>query len=111
MKSIFRATAILSGSSVITILLSLVSAKVMALYLQPEGYGYYGLLQSFAGVASLIVGMGMSTGIVRLGAAAATRNDVETVASLRKAAWVVFFSLSLVAALMLLAFRIVTPPA
>ena len=54
MKSIFRATAILSSSSIISIFLSLITAKVLALYLQPEGYGYYGLLQSFVAVSSSV---------------------------------------------------------
>jgi PST family polysaccharide transporter len=90
MKSIFRATAMLGSSSGISILLSLVSAKVMALYIHPEGYGFYGLLQSFVAVSSLIGGVGMATGIVRLGASAAKRDDAGRIASLRKAAWLIF---------------------
>ena len=93
MKSIFRATVILSGSSVIRILLGLVTAKVMALYLQPAGYGYYGLLQSFVGLTSLVVGMGIATGLVRLGAGAVTRTDQVTISSLRSASWLMFAGL------------------
>ena len=77
MKSSFRATALLSSSSIVSILVSLASAKVMALCIQPEGYGYYGLLQSFVAVASLLAGMGMATGLVRIGAGAVTRNEVS----------------------------------
>ena len=62
----------------------------MALCIQPEGYGYYGLLQSFVAVASLLAGMGTATGLVRMGAGAVTRNEVVTVASLRRAAWLIF---------------------
>lgn len=90
MKSIFRSTIILSGSSVVKILLSLVTAKVMALYLQPAGYGYYGLLQSFVGITSLVVGMGVATGLVRLGAGAVTHADQATISSLRSASWLLF---------------------
>jgi O-antigen/teichoic acid export membrane protein len=93
-KSLFRATAILSSSSVISILLSLVSAKVMALYLHAEGYGYYGLLQSFVAVSALVAGMGMATGIVRLGAAHASQNDAVRISSLRRASWLLFAALS-----------------
>ncbi len=39
MKSVFRATALLSGSSVISIVLGLASSKVLATTLQPAGYG------------------------------------------------------------------------
>jgi O-antigen/teichoic acid export membrane protein len=89
-KSLFRATAMLSSSSVISIVLSLVSAKVMALYLHAEGYGYYGLLQSFVAVSALLAGVGMATGIVRLGAAHASQNDVAKISSLRRASWLLF---------------------
>ncbi len=93
MKSIFRATAILSGSSIISILLGIASAKVLALFLQPAGYGYYGLLQSFVGVTTLFAGLGMSTGLVRLGARAATQNDEASLASLDSGAWLLFVGL------------------
>ena len=104
-KSIFRAAAILSGSSIVSLLLSLVSAKVMAVYLQPEGYGYYGLLQSFVAVSSLIAGLGMATGMVRLGAGAVTRDEQATIASLRKGSWLLFWILGTLAMVILSVFR------
>lgn len=106
MKSIFRATAILSSSSIISIALSLATAKVLALYLQPEGYGYYGLLQSFIAVSSLIAGLGIPTGIVRMGAGAATRGDSETLANLRSAAWLLFSVLGAIALFLIAIFRV-----
>lgn len=105
MKSIFRATAILSGSSIVSIILGMVSAKVLALYLQPAGYGFYGLLQSFVGLTTLIAGLGMATGLVRLGAAAAKRNDEQAIANLRRGAWLLFGALGTVAMALLLIFR------
>jgi len=105
MKSIFRATAILSGSSFVSILFGLISAKVLALVLQPVGYGYYGLVQSFVAVAGLFVGMGMATGLVRLGASAAARGDEATVASLRRGAWLLLSGLGGSTILILVCFR------
>src|SRR5215470_14002973 len=90
MKSIFRSTAILSGSSVLSILLGLATAKVLALILQPSGYGYYGLLQSFVALVTLFTGFGMATGLVRLGATAAVQQNEAYLANLRAGAWVVF---------------------
>ncbi len=87
MKSIFRATALLSGSSATSIAVSLVSTKVLASILRPAGYGYYGLLQSFVAVASLIVGLGMASGIVRIGAAAAKEQNYAAMARVRAGAW------------------------
>jgi PST family polysaccharide transporter len=105
MKSIVRATAILSGSSVITIFLGLASAKILALLLQPSGYGYYGLLQSVVAVATLFTGMGIATGIVRQAAGAASRNDEEAVSNIRNGAWTLFWVLGGISLLVMILFR------
>ncbi len=105
MKSIFRATAILSGSSILSILVNLASAKVMALYLHPAGYGYYGLLQSFVGFAVLAAGMGMAAGMVRFGAAPASHGDQQTVARLRIGAWIVVAATGLLSLVICLLFQ------
>lgn len=105
MKSIFRATAILSAGSMITVVVGMVTAKVLVLVLQPVGYGYYGLLQSFVGVTTLFAGLGMATGWVRLGARAATQNDHAVLAGLRSGAWLLFAGLSGITLLVLTIFR------
>ncbi|MDW5265956.1 MULTISPECIES: oligosaccharide flippase family protein [Acidobacteriaceae] len=105
MKSIVRATAMLSGSSVVTILVGLVSAKALALLLQPSGYGYYGLIQSVVAVASLVTGMGIATGMVRQGAGAASRKDELIVSGLRNGAWALFWVLGGISFLVLILFR------
>lgn len=105
MKSIFKATAILSGGSFVTIVVGLASAKVMALVLRPAGYGYYGLLQSFLAVTTLVAGMGIMTGLVRLGAGPIASHDEATISSLRKASWWLFCGLGGVALLVLAALR------
>ncbi len=105
MKSIFRATAILSGSSIASIVVSLGTAKVMALYLKPAGYGYYGLLQNFVVLASLATGVGMATGIVRLGAGAARANDLHVLAAIQHASWWLFAATGTVAFAFLVVFR------
>jgi len=95
----------LSGSSVLSIFLGMGSAKVLAVVLQPAGYGYYGLLQSFVGLTTLFAGLGMATGLVRLGAGAATRNDEVALASLRRGAWLLFGGLGSLALVLLFFFR------
>jgi enterobacterial common antigen flippase len=87
MKSILRATAVLGSSSIVTILVGLVSAKAYALLLGPAGTGYMGLLQSLLGIAGLMAGMGIGTGVVRMGAKAAKEGDELRVTTLRRAAW------------------------
>lgn len=105
MKSIFRATALLSGSSVASILLSLVSTKILASILQPAGYGYYGLLLSVLSVASLVAGMGMTSGLTRLGAARASEGDHLFLANLRAGAWLLCGALGLILIAILAVFR------
>ncbi len=105
-KSIFRATAMLSASSVVTILLGFVSAKVLAVRLQPAGYGYYGLLQGFVGLMALLTGFGMATSLVRLGAGAATRNEESALASLRTGAWILFAGLAVLSLSLISIFRV-----
>jgi len=106
MKSVFRATALLSGSSAVSILLSLVSTKVLAMVLHPAGYGYYGLLQSFVAVGSLVMGMGMATGLVRLGASSAAEGDVAALANLRAGAWLLTGALAVLLIPILVAFSL-----
>lgn len=106
MKAIFRATAILSGSSATSILMSLLTTKVLASVLHPIGYGYYGLLQSFVSVASVMAGMGMSAGIVRQGAQAASAGDQASVAKVRAGAWLLAGTLGALIMALLALFRI-----
>ena len=106
MKSSFRATVILSGSSFVNMFLSVVTAKALAVSLQPAGYGFYGLLQSFVGLTTLVTGLGMATAIVRHGAAAVAQDDQLAFGSLRQAAWLIFAGSSIVAVAALAVFRV-----
>lgn len=106
MTSILRATAILSSSSLATILVGLVSAKAYALLVGPSGLGYMGLLQGLIGLSGLVAGLGVRTGLVRMGAEALGREDGARVAVLRRAAWYLFWLLGGVATLLLVLFRV-----
>lgn len=85
MKSILRATGVLASSSAVTVGASVVSAKAAALLIGPAGVGYLGILQSAIGVVSLVAGVGLATGLVRLGAAALARGDTDEAALLARA--------------------------
>jgi antigen flippase len=106
LKSSFRATVILTGGSIVNMVLSLATAKALAVNLQPSGYGFYGLLQSFVGLATLATGLGMATAIVRHGAAAVTKGDQAAFGSLRQAAWLIFAASSVIAMITLAVFRV-----
>lgn len=87
MNSILRATAILSSGSIVTILVSLVSSKVWAVFLGAKGLGYMGLLQSVVGLAALVAGMGISAGLIRAGANALGNENYTRLAALKYASW------------------------
>ena len=95
MRSIVRATAMLSSSSLIGILLGLASSKILATVLHPAGYGYYGVLQSFILAGSLLVGIGTPTGLVRMGATAAKNGEDEAVFALSNGAWLLYGAMTL----------------
>lgn len=90
MKSILKATAMLSSASAITIVMGLISAKFSAVFLGPSGMGYMGLLQSLLGLSVMIAAMGAGVGLVRAGAAAIAARDREREATLRAGAWLLY---------------------
>lgn len=104
MKSILRATAILSGSSMITILVGLGSSKAWAMLLGPSGVGFMGLLQSLTGIAALIATMGVGTGLVRMGASAIEQGDAARLAAIYRAAWLIFGGFGLLAVILMAIF-------
>lgn len=101
MKSALRATAILGCSSAVTIASGLISSKAYALLVGPTGMGLMGLLQSLLGLAGLVAGMGVGTGLVRLGAHALDRGDPGQLAALQRGAWIILWSLGGVVALVM----------
>ncbi|HJR05808.1 MAG TPA: oligosaccharide flippase family protein [Pyrinomonadaceae bacterium] len=105
MKSILKATAVLSSASFISVLMGLVLAKVSASLLGPEGVGLMGLLQSLVGLAALVAGMGVGAGLVRAGAKALAQGDEGQVAALGGGAWLLCWTLGGLAALLLVLLR------
>jgi len=105
MKSILRATAVLSSASVMSILTGLVSAKVTAVLLGPGGVGYMGLLQSLLGLSALIVSMGLGVGLVRAGARALAQHDERQETALRDGAWLLSWTLGGVGLLVMIMVR------
>ncbi len=87
MKSILKATTVLSSVWAVSILTGLVSAKVNAMLLGPAGIGYLGLLQGLLILSAIIAGMGVGASIVRAIAKALAEDDERQVAALRGGAW------------------------
>ncbi len=105
MKSILRATAVLSSVSMVNILVGLVSAKCSAVLLGPSGVGFMGLLQGLVSLAALLAGMGVGVGLVRAGAQALAQDDPRQVAALRRGAWLLCVGLGGLAVVVLIGLR------
>ena len=89
MRSILRATGMLSASTAVTVSAGLASAKVWAILVGTSGVGYMGLLQSLLGMVSLVVGLGVSAGLVRFGSQAIADDDATALAGIVRAAWLI----------------------
>ncbi len=84
-RQILRSSSIIGGASVINILVSLLRVKVAAVLLGPAGIGLIGLLQNLMASASAVAAMGFGTVGTRQIAEAAASEDVEKLASARRA--------------------------
>lgn len=77
---ILKSTALIGGSSVVTIGVRIVSAKAMALLLGPAGVGLIGLYSAILELTRSIAGMGVNSSGVRQIAAAVGSGELEQVA-------------------------------
>jgi len=88
---ILKSSALIGGSSVINIGLSIVRTKVMAILLGPAGFGLFGLYGAILDLVRAIAGMGINTSGVRQIAESVGTGDnqriARTVTTLR---WVAF---------------------
>jgi PST family polysaccharide transporter len=77
---ILKSSALIGGSSVVNIAVSVVRAKTMALLLGPAGVGLVGLFSSILDLTHSIAGMGINRSGVRQIAEATGSNEIERVA-------------------------------
>lgn len=77
---ILKATALIGGSSVITVLFAIIRNKAIAILLGPAGVGLMGLYSSIADIAYAIAGLGIQASGVRQIAEAVGSGDAERVA-------------------------------
>lgn len=78
--SILKSSALIGGSSLVNVGISIVRAKAMALLLGPGGVGLLGLLNSVLDLARTVAGLGLSSSGVRQIAEAAATQDSQRVA-------------------------------
>ena len=87
---IMKSSAIIGGSSVVQIGLNIVRTKVLALFLEPAGFGLFGIYATILDLVRAIGGMGINTSGVRQIAESDGSGDAKrlsrTVTTLRRVA-------------------------
>lgn len=90
-KQILKATSIVGGSQVLSILIQIVRTKIIAVWLGPAGVGAIGLYQSTLGIVGTATGLGLGFSAVRDVAEAAGTGDQQrigrTITILRRWVW------------------------
>lgn len=90
-SQIFKSTALIGGSSVINVLLSIVRTKALAVMIGTEGMGLFGAFSSVTTLVSGIAGMGINSSGIRQIAEAVGTNDqhriTRTIFTLRRTAF------------------------
>lgn len=84
-KQILKSSAIIGGSSVINILISLLRVKIVAVLLGPAGIGLISLLQNLMTTGSQISALGLGNAGTRQIAEAAGSNEQEKIDTARRA--------------------------
>ena len=102
-KQILKSSSIIGGASIISIVVSLVKVKGLAIILGPGGVGLLGILQSLLGLTGTLFGLGLGTTGVR--EIARYHDQQEKVDEVRKALFMGNFMLGLLAAGFILSFR------
>lgn len=64
-RAILKSTALLGGSSLITMLVGMVKSKIVAVLLGPEGVGYLGVLTNLQSLIITFAGFGLTSSTVR----------------------------------------------
>lgn len=104
-RTILRASSIMGGASVISILNGLLRMKVAAMLLGPTGVGLIGIFQSLVATASSLAGLGFQmSGTRQITLARAAGETRELAAARRALFWGTFF-LAVTAAMIFFALR------
>jgi PST family polysaccharide transporter len=90
---------------VANIFLSLIRSKVNAVFLEPKGFGYMGLLQAMVSLLVLVAGLGVGSGLVKMGASRVAANDRVGIASFWQAARLLVGLAIVVVVVLLVIFR------
>lgn len=101
---ILRSTSLIGASSVISMALSVVRLKVLAVLLGPAGVGLFGLFHVVTELASNLAGMGVQSSGVRQVAVATSSGELDKVARIARVLMLISLVLGTIGALLLVMF-------
>jgi PST family polysaccharide transporter len=104
-RQILRATSIIGGATIGSILIGLVRTKIFSLVIGPAGIGLMGVLNSIMMTGAVLAGAGLGTSGVREVAAADAKDDSAAAVRVRVALWSLTWMLALAGALTLWVLR------
>jgi PST family polysaccharide transporter len=105
-RQILTSSALIGGSSLVTVLATIVRTKVLAVFLGPAGIGLMGLFTSLTGMVGTLAGMGITiSGVRKIAEAVGTGEEVR-VARTTQALRQVVLRLGLLGSVLLAAFSV-----
>lgn len=100
-----RATGILALGTAATVLAGVVVSKALAILTGAEGVGLYALLQSLIGLATIVFGLGVGTGMVRATARSVADDEADRRSAFRGAGMLLAIGGGLLGGVLLILFR------
>ncbi|MCK4395681.1 MAG: oligosaccharide flippase family protein [Candidatus Marinimicrobia bacterium] len=85
MKDLIKTTTAISGTEIALMVVAIIRNKYLAVNIGPEGFGIYGLIQSFFSLASIFSGAWLAGGVTKFTSEYNKKNDniaVQKIASL-----------------------------
>lgn len=101
---ILRSTSLIGASSVISMVLSVVRLKILAVLLGPAGVGLFGLFNVIVDLTSSLAGMGVQASGVRQVAVATATGELQKVARIARVLMLMSLVLGTIGALLLVIF-------
>ncbi len=105
MKRILKSSAIMGGSSAVSVLAGIIKAKVIAISIGPKGVGIMEMLVCLMGIASTVSGLGLSGSGVREVAFAREQNNVSSLFGIRRVSLCTVIFLGSLSAILIFWFR------
>ena len=102
--SILRSTSVIAAASVVSVVMSVIRQKVLAILLGPAGIGLFGLFNVISDLAVSLAGMGVQSSGVRQVAVASSTGDQQRVARIARVLNLTSWILGSLGALVLIAF-------